>query len=156
MYRKVPLDKKTTLLWRFKHRSGIGADFEVKAVLPYTKSDKQRKRIGIAKIIIEDNKNAEIADIYVESHYRHKGVGSKILKFVVDYLEAGTIEKIKATDLKGSKDLEIAIKFYEKNGFSVDVEHSEANLVLNKPKFPQFGYLYKDIEAIRRAEYNMF
>lgn len=155
IYRKVQLDKKTTIVWMFKHRGGSGADFEVKAVLPYTKSDKERKEIGIAKITIDGKKNAELHDIYVDSLYRHRGIGSKILKFTVDYLQDGIAEIIKA-DIRGRDDQQIAIKFFLKNGFDVGMENSEVSLILNKPKYGQFGYLYKEVEYITRAEYLMF
>jgi hypothetical protein len=51
-------------------------------------------------------------------------------------------------------DKEIATKFYLKNGFNV--ENSEFSLILDKPKYGQFGYLYKGEEAITRREYLSF
>jgi GNAT superfamily N-acetyltransferase len=155
IYGKVVLDKRTTILWVFRHRSGSGADFEVKAVLPCTKSDEKRNRIGIAKITIDGKKNAELHDICVDSLYRRKGIGSKILKFTVDYLRDGIAEVIKG-DTRGIDDQQIPIKFFLKNGFTVDAEKSQFSLILNKLTYGQFGHLYKGIEAITRTEYNMF
>jgi ribosomal protein S18 acetylase RimI-like enzyme len=155
IYGKVGLDKETTILWMFRHRSGSGADFEVKAVLPYTKSDKKRKEIGIAKITIDGKKNAVLHDICVDSLYRRRGIGSKILKFTVAYLQDGIAEIIKG-DTRVIDDQQIVIKFFLKNGFTVDAENSEFSLILNKPMYGQFGYLYKGLEDIRKAEYHMF
>jgi GNAT superfamily N-acetyltransferase len=139
----------------FRHRGGTGADFEVKAVLPYTKSYKIRKQIGITKISIDGRKNAVLHDILVNSPYRRRGVGSKILKFVVDYLQDGDAEIIKG-NTKGIDDQQIATKFFLKNGFTVDAETSEFSLILNKPTYSQLSHLYKGIERIREPEYRMF
>jgi GNAT superfamily N-acetyltransferase len=155
IYGKVGLDKNTTLLWMFRHRSAVGADFEVKAVLPYAKSDKIRKQIGIAKISIDGRKNAVLHDILVNSPYRRRGVGSKILKFVVDYLQDGDAEIIKG-DTRGIDDQQITIKFFLRNGFTMDAENSEFSLILNKPTYSQLGNLYEGIEYIKGNEYRTF
>lgn len=152
IYRKLPLDNKTAILWEFRHRSGSGADFNVKVVLPFTKSD--NKKVGWAKISVDGKKNAIIHDILVEPPYRCKGIGSKMLKFIVDYLQEGFAETIKGST-KGIDDQQRAIKFYLKNGFNVDTENSEFSLTLKQMR-GEFNRLYNREEVIKSNEYLMF
>jgi hypothetical protein len=143
----------------FKHRSGSGADFEVKAVLPYTKLDNKKKvTFGFAHVIIDGKKEAKINVIDVKSAYKDD-IDRKILKFIIDYLTDGTTEEI-YRDITVSKELE-EIQFYTKNGFSIKEENmlhgyknTRVNLILDKPKYGQFPY--KDVEYIPRTEYLMF
>lgn len=59
-------------------------------------------------------KRAHIEELVVKSEYRHKGVGSFMLKNIYDYCRKNNIRVIK---LMCGNQLPIAQKFYEKNGF---------------------------------------
>lgn len=154
-YCKVPVNENLTIIWWFKHRHGAGADFEVKAVVPYTKENKTRKKLGIAKITIDGKRNAILHDILVHKENRNLGVGSELLKFIIAYLQDGIAEVI-IGNTRGIDDQQIATKFFLKNGFAVDEVNGDFSLVLNKPRYAQFGSLYKGEEAIREKEYMSF
>lgn len=151
-YYKVIIDDKLSVIWNYSCRSGSGADFTVKAVKPYAKTDKKKTLYGIAKLTVHGgNKEVTLHDIIVYSPYRRRGIGSKMLKFIVDYLTNGKTDIIHG-DTKGIDDQEIARKFLVKNGFTV--ENSEFSVILDKPKYPQFEY--EGLEMIREKEYLSF
>ena len=63
-YKEV-LDKKHTLLLKFKHFQGSGASLEVKAVLNENESDGKEKKVGTAYIFISPDKSAELIKNFV-------------------------------------------------------------------------------------------
>jgi hypothetical protein len=68
MNHKLSTDNKVSILWEFANRIGSGADFEVKAVKPYTKTTEERALYRIAKLTVADgNKEVTLNDIIVYS-----------------------------------------------------------------------------------------
>jgi ribosomal protein S18 acetylase RimI-like enzyme len=59
---------------------------------------------------------AYISDLFVEKEYRRKEIGTNILKYIENLSKEKNVKKIR---LIVWKDNEIAIKFYEKNGFKI-------------------------------------
>lgn len=162
IYRRVPLDEKTAILYMFKYRTGSGADFEVKAVKPYTKTDNKKKvTYGSAHIILDGKKNAKINVIDVKSACKDTDIKTKILKFIIAFLTDGNTEEIVRviTGEKSSEELD----FYTKNGFNVKNEymsngyqHTDVSIILNKPPFGQFSELYEAPQYIDEKEYRLF
>ena len=75
--------------------------------------------IGTAKLLIEHkfihnlSKYGRIEDVIVKNEYRNKGIGTKLINFIINYCKKYKFFKISLTC---SSDL---IKFYEKNNFEV-------------------------------------
>ena len=75
--------------------------------------------VATAKLIIEQKfihnlaKYGYIEDVIVSEKYRKKGLGTKIIKYIINYCKKNNFFKITLTC---NKDL---IKFYEKNNFEV-------------------------------------
>jgi GNAT superfamily N-acetyltransferase len=152
VYRKVTINTQLSIIWNYAHRSGSGADFTVKAVKPYKNTTKERTLYGIAKLTVNGgNKEVTLHDFIVYPQYRRRGFGSKMLKFIVDYLTNGTTEIIMG-DIRGIDDQEVSRKFYLKNGFAI--QDYKLSIELDKPKYPQFHY--DKLEAIFEKEYRSF
>ncbi len=56
-----------------------------------------------------------IKRFYVRDSYRRKGLGERLLNMVLDFARAEGIQEVYASTLKN---MDAAISFYEKNGFS--------------------------------------
>ena len=75
--------------------------------------------IGTVKLLIEQkfihnlSKYGRIEDVIVKNEYRNKGIGTKLINFIINYCKKYKFFKISLTC---SSDL---IKFYEKNNFEV-------------------------------------
>jgi len=75
--------------------------------------------VGTAKLLIEQkyihnlSKYGRIEDVIIKNEYRNKGVGSHMIKYIIDYCKKYKFFKV---SLSCSSDL---IKFYEKNNFEV-------------------------------------
>jgi hypothetical protein len=109
-----------------------------------------RKKIGKCNVRVESDKRAELEDIIVQVPYRRKGVGTRMLQLVVDYLRDRPAMEIWG-DPYGAEDPEGAMKFYSENGFTIVNEHMVL-MVLSKPQNPQFLSKHK-IERITDAEF---
>ena len=124
------------------HRSGSGLDLGVKGFL-----DGSKLEIGHADIGVDGKKRAELLEVLVKSPYRHRGIGSKMLKFMVDYLQDGDAREIHG-DITASNDLRKTIEFFTKNGFTIGEEltpygkHTVIDIALTQPKFGQFFNLH--------------
>jgi len=59
---------------------------------------------------------AYISDLYVEKEYRKREIGTKILEYIENLSREKNVKKIRLIVWKNN---EIAIKFYEKNGFKI-------------------------------------
>jgi GNAT superfamily N-acetyltransferase len=153
-YKEI-LDKNTVLTLKISELSGRHTFFDVKAFLTEGVTLKDIKEIGKACISVDGKKCAKLLDIYVNKSYRHRGIGSKMLKLMVDYITDGTAKEVHG-DITASEDLRKAIDFYTKNGFIIDEfvlsegKHTVVNLALNKPKFGEFFNLY-EVERITRG-----
>jgi len=157
-YREV-LNKNTTLKLSFEDYGSGSSIIDVIAVLNSIKSN-GKKKIGKGSIRIDSKKRAQLLDIFVKFPYRHKGIGSRMLKLMVDYIQDGIAKEIWG-NISDADDLDEAIKFYTKNGFSISknklpqVEQTIINLTLTKPLSPQFLHLPK-VHQITKEEYEKF
>ena len=115
-----------------------------------------KQRIGEASIGIV-RRNAELLNILVEPSYRHRGIGSRILSSAIDYLQDKNMVEFWA-NITGADDLDKAIKFYTKNGFSVYEEPSAystqvfAKQTLTKSTYAHFLSRHK-VRRIREEDY---
>lgn len=75
--------------------------------------------VGTSKLLIEQkyihnlSKYGRIEDVIIKDEYRNKGVGTHMIKYIIDYCKKYKFFKV---SLSCSSDL---IKFYEKNNFEV-------------------------------------
>jgi ribosomal protein S18 acetylase RimI-like enzyme len=145
---KEVLDKNTYLQIKRTFRAGAGADLGVKAFL--TKNDSE---VGDADVGVDGKGNAKLLGIYVKPPFRHRGIGSRMLKLLIDFLQDGMASEIDG-DITASDDLPKTIGFYKKQGFSIseytinDSKHTLIDLKLTKPKFSQFGNLHEVTRVI--------
>ncbi len=110
---KEVLDKNTYLQIKRTFRAGAGADLGVKAFL--TKNDSE---VGDADVGVDGKGNAKLLGIYVKPPFRHRGIGSRMLKLLIDFLQDGMASEIDG-DITASDDLPKTIGFYKKQGFSI-------------------------------------
>lgn len=147
---KEMLDKNTYLEIKRTYRAGSGADVGVRAFL--IKSDSE---IGHADIGVDGKKNAKLLDIFVKSSFRHRGIGSRMLSLLIDFVKEGIASEIQG-DITGVNDLPKIIDFFKKHGFSIsecmlyEDKHTLINLTLTEPEFSEFYNLHNVTRVIRR------
>ena len=61
-----------------------------------------------------DNKVAELKRVYIDKDYRHQGLGTSMMYYVVQYLEDNNYDTIYVRTVNNFSN---AIKFYKKYGF---------------------------------------
>ena len=75
--------------------------------------------VGTAKLLIEQkyihnlSKYGRIEDVIIKNEYRNKGIGSYMIKYIIDYCKKYKFFKVSLTCSSN------IIKFYEKNNFEV-------------------------------------
>ena len=155
-YFKEIIGKNFTLLIMHNNEKGNFEMLDVKAVL--LKPNGIRKRIGYASMGIKDEeKRAELCNIYIEPYFRHREIGGKMLRLMVDFYKDDKAQEIFG-DITASKVPKKAKNFYAKNNFSIIEKESQEGknikikLILKKTQDPQFYYLHK-IEPITKNEY---
>lgn len=150
---KEVLDKNTYLEIKRTYRAGSGADVGVKAFL--TKGDSE---IGHADIGVDGKKNAKLLDIFVKSSFRHRGIGSKMLRLLIDFIKEGIASEIQG-DITNADDLPKAIDLFKKHGFSIEEctlyegKHTVINLTLAQPKFSEFDNLHDVTRVVPKRKY---
>jgi len=72
--------------------------------------------IGTAALKEVDNEMIKLKRMYVRVDKQHKGIGTKLLKKVLDYTKKNKFKKMILTSYP---EMEIAINFYKKHGFKI-------------------------------------
>ena len=114
------IDKNTKLsLAVYKHPTFTSLMLTV--LRSKSRDDKNPKEIGKASVQIEQ-KSADWCEIIIKNpRNRNKGIGSKVVKLMIDYMTDWGVKEVNGT-ITLVDDLEKAANFWEKNGFSVDKE----------------------------------
>jgi GNAT superfamily N-acetyltransferase len=83
------------------------------------KDEKGWREIGSAKIAIEDDlRAAGWGDIELGLEFRNKGIGSKVVQFMLEYLKQRGIKEVHG-GISRNDDVARATNFWKKNGFEV-------------------------------------
>ena len=91
MEEKIDKDKKLSLAVR---RQPTYTSLKIKVFRIKNGTDKELEEIGHADVQVE-RKSADWCEIIIEPMYRNKGIGSKVVKLMVDYMKDIRVKEVK-------------------------------------------------------------
>lgn len=149
---KVTLDEMG-IIWDLVNQHGSGATLDVKAI-PNNIDSGRNEMLGRICVGIDGKKSATLINLYVKPAYRRQGVGSLLIDFAKSRLEGRKTECLEG-DITGAENLESAISFFQKNKFGISSDKFVYTSI-KKPKYPDFGFLGREVEVIRRKEFDSY